>query len=292
MFGTMLMLTPCLAFEVQLEGAPEENVDIIAAPIFTLNGHALSSISVGDVNGDQDLTFSMDNVNSGNVYTTGSMHLTAEDWDAWFDVDSIYVIKSYGDSIVVTFNHKLKKDSEQECIISGNLAMTGEISSEGYMVLVREDFTFDGIMKGTIKAWADLKKKLLIINQPYPGSEVSADRIVVVSGKRYETFTQTFTDIVVEDQGVWSASYSVNELAKGKLSGTGTIVVGPQADPVDEIAQKVSGTKKNGIFSWTTTSTSKTDSKVKVTIKQTASDLDLVNDGKNSVSAAAQTRTF
>jgi hypothetical protein len=91
---------------------------------------------------------------------------------------------------------------------------------------------------------------------------------------------------------VWSASYTFNELAKGKLSGTGTIVVGPESAPVDIVPQKVSGTRnaKTGIYSWTTTSTSKTDSKVKVTIKHTASDL--VDDGKNSVSAAAQTRKF
>jgi hypothetical protein len=76
------------------------------------------------------------------------------------------------------------------------------------------------------------------------------------------------------------------------LSGTGTIEVGPQDDPVDEVAQKVSGSKnaKTGIYSWTTTSTSKADSKVKVTIKHTASDL--VDDGMNSVSAAAQARKF
>ena len=294
------MVTPCLAITVELEGAPdgEGGAGVADAPIYTLNGRALSSISVGNVNGDQDLIFSMDNVNSGKVYTTGSMHLTAEDWNAWFDVDSTYVISSYGELILVSFNHKLKKDSEQECLISGNVAMTGEISSEGSMVLVQEDFTFDGIMRGTIKAWADLRKKNVIVNRAYPDPLDTGDRIVIVNKKRYETFTQSFTDIVVEDQGVWSAIYDANEVInkKGKptgaLTGNGTIVVGPQDNPVDTVAQKVSGTKntKTGIYSWTTTSNSKADSKVKVTIKHTASDL--VDDGKNSVSAAAQTRKF
>jgi len=273
---------------IKLEGGPAGGGFEETAPIFTLNGRALSSILVGDVNGDQDLTFSMDNVNGGKVYTKGSMHLTAEDWDAWFDVDSIYLIKGYGDLIVATFNHKLKKDSDQECIISGKVAKTGEISSEGSMVLVQEDFTFDGIMRGTIKAWADLRKKSAIVNRGYPDPRDTGDRIVSVKGKRYETFTQSFTDIVVEDQGVWSASYTFNE-AKGKLSGKGTIVVGPQDKPVDTVAQKVSGTKKGGIYSWTTTSNSRLDAKVKVTIKNTDTD---VVDGANSVSAAAQTRKF
>jgi len=113
----------------------------------------------------------------------------------------------------------------------------------------------------------------------------------LIKNSRYnDNFTQEFADISVEDQGVWSASYTFSELAKGKLSGTGTIEVGPQDNPVDTVAQKVSGTKKGGIYSWTTTSNSKADSKVKVTIKHTASEV--VEDGKNSVSAAAQTRKF
>ena len=280
---------------VVLEGSPQGGEGVADAPIYTLNGSALSSISVGAVNGEQNLTFSMDNVNSGNVYTTGSLHLTAEDWNAWFDVNSIYVIKGFGNLIVVTFNHKLKKDSEQKCVISGKVAKTGEISSEGYMVLVRENFTFDGIMKGTIKAWADLKKKSAIVNRVYPDPLDEGDRIVIVKKKRYETFTQSFTDIVVVDQGVWSAVYNVNEVIKkgkptGALTGNGTIAVGPEDAPVDTVAQKLSGTKKGGIYSWSTTSNRKADAKVKVTIKHTASDL--VEDGKNSVSAAAQTRKF
>jgi hypothetical protein len=133
-----------------------------------------------------------------------------------------------------------------------------------------QDYTFIGQMAGTVTGY---RSGRLIKNSRYN-----------------ENFTQEFTNIVVEDQGVWSASYIFSELAKGKLSGTGTIEVGPQDDPVDTVAQKVSGTKKGGVYSWTTTSKSKADAKVKVTIKHTASDL--VDDGKNSVSAAAQTRKF
>ena len=290
------MVAPCLAFEVQLEGAPVEATDVVAAPIYTLNGRAISSILVGDVNGVQDLTFTMNNVNSGNVTTLGSMHLTADDWDAWFKVDSTYIIASYGNLIVVTFNHKLKKDSTENCIISGKEAMTAEISSAGQMVLVDEEFTFDGIMRGVIKAWSDLKKRKPIVNQDYPDPLDEGDRIVLFNGNRYETFTQTFTDIVVEDQGVWSAVYNVNEVAKkgkltGALTGTGTITVGPQDDPVDLVAQTVSGRKTGGTYSWTTTSRNKKqDKNVKVTIKHTASDL--VDDDLNSVSAAGQTRNF
>jgi hypothetical protein len=118
---------------------------------------------------------------------------------------------------------------------------------------------------------------------------------VVANYKYNDNFTQEFSEIALEDQGVWSAVYNVNEVInkKGKptgaLTGDGTIVVGPEDAPVDTVAQKVSGTKKSGVYSWTTTSKSRLDAKVKVTIKNTDTD---VVDGSNSVSAAAQTRKF
>ena len=258
---------------VELEGSPVGGGAVVEAPIYTLNGTAHTSVFVDDINCEQNLTFSMDNVSTGNVRTTGSVHLVKRDywspWDAWFDANSTYVIKSYGSLIQVTFNHKLNKDSDEDCVICGEIADRGWITSKGYMILL-EDYTFIGQMAGGVVGY---RSGRLIKNTKY-----------------VESFTQEFTDIVVEDQGVWSGSYDFSVLAKGKLSGTGTIEVGPQDDPVDEVAQKVSGTKKGGIYSWTTTSNSKTDSKVKVTIKHT--DSDLVEDGKNSVSAAAQTRKF
>ena len=272
----LLTVSPSFAITVELEGSPQGGTGVADAPIYTLNGTAQASLFVGGSGGvevEQGLTFSMDNVNSGNVRTTGSMHLFNNDeeepWNAWFDANSLYVIKSYGSLIQVTFNHKLNKDSDEACVIGGKIADKAWITSKGYMNLL-QDYTFIGQMAGTVTGY---RSGRLIKNSKYN-----------------ENFTQEFTDIVVEDQGVWSASYTFNELAKGKLSGTGTIEVGPQDAPVDTVAQKVSGTKKGGIYSWTTTSNSKADAKVKVTIKHTASDL--VDDGKNSVSAAAQTRKF
>ena len=267
----------CFAITVELEGSPQGGEGVADAPIYTLNGTAHASLLVGGSGGidcEQNLTFTMDNVNSGNVRTFGSIHLFNNDedapWDAWFDANSTYVIKSYGSLIQVTFNHKLNKDSDEACVISGKIADKAWITSKGYMNLL-QDYTFIGQMAGTVTGY---RSGRLIKNSKYN-----------------ENFTQEFTDIVVEDQGVWSASYDFSVLAKGKLSGTGTITVGPQDDPVDEVAQKVSGTRntKTGIYSWTTTSNSRADAKVKVTIKHTDTD---VVDNANSVSAAAQTRKF
>jgi len=268
------MLAPCFAIEVGLEGAPggEGGDGVVDAPIYTLNGTANTIVFVDDINCEQSFTFSMNNVNSGNVRTTGSMHLFKDDyedpWNAYFDANSLYVIKSYGALIQVNFNHKLNKDSDEDCVICGKIADKAWITSKGYMNLL-QDYTFIGQMAGTVTGY---RSGRLIKNSRYN-----------------ENFTQEFTNIVVEDQGVWSASYIFSELAKGKLSGTGTIEVGPQDDPVDTVAQKVSGTKKGGVYSWTTTSKSRLDAKVKVTIKNTDTD---VVDGANSVSAAAQTRKF
>jgi len=272
----LFIVSPSFAdITVDLEGSPQGGEGVADAPIYTLNGTAHASLLVGGDGGvecEQNLTFSMDNVNSGNVRTTGSMHVFNSDyespWDAWFDVDSSYVIKSYGSLIQVTFNHKLNKDSDEICLVCGQIADKAWIISKGYMTLLG-DYTFIGQMAGSVVGY---RSGRLIKNSRYN-----------------ENFTQEFADISVEDQGVWSASYTFSELAKGKLSGTGAIEVGPQEDPVDTVAQKVSGTKKGGIYSWTTTSSSKADAKVKVTIKHTDTD---VVDNANSVSAAAQTRKF
>ena len=274
----LLTVSPSFAITVELEGSPQGGAGVADAPIYTLNGTAQASLFVGGSGGvecEQDLTFSMDNVNSGNVRTTGNMYLFSNDWeepwDAWFDANSLYVIQSYGSLIQVTFNHKLNKDSDEVCLICGQIADRAWITSKGYMNLL-QDYTFIGQMAGTVTGY---RSGRLIKNSRYN-----------------ENFTQEFTDIVVEDQGVWSASYTFSELAKGKLSGTGTIEVGPQDAPVDTVAQKVSGTKKGGVYSWTTTSKSRLDGKVKVKIKHT--DTDLVDDARdpNYVSAAAQTRKF
>jgi len=269
---------------LKLEGGPvagsDPDIIEVAAPIYTLNGTAEAALDIftSDVDVSQSLIFTMDNVNSGRVNTIGDVHITkAGAWDATFLAKSIYTISSYGKLIIVSFNHTLGKDPMETMLVDGQICNSGSITSRGSMELL-SDYSFSGHMWGKVFA---KKNGKVVANYLYD-----------------DYFTQEFTNIVVEDQGVWSATYNVKEVIdkKGKptgaLSGTGTIEVGPQDDPVDEVAQKVSGTKnaKTGIYSWTTTSNSKADAKVKVTIKHTASDL--VDDGKNSVSAAAQTRKF
>lgn len=275
----MLMLAPCFAIEVGLEGAPggEGGDGVADAAIYTLNGTARANLDIftSDVDVAQSLTFTMDNVNSGRVKTQGDVHITqAGVWDATFLADSTYTISSFGKLIVVSFNHTLRKDPRETMLVDGQICDSGSVTSRGTMELL-SDYSFSGKMSGSVTA---RKKGRVVANYKY-----------------HDNFTQRFSEIALEDQGVWSAVYNVNEVInkKGKptgaLTGDGTIVVGPEDAPVDTVAQKVSGTKKGGIYSWTTTSKSRLDAKVKVTIKNTDTD---VVDGANSVSAAAQTRKF
>ena len=266
---------------LELEGGPvagsDPDIIEVAAPIYTLNGTAEAALDIftSDVDVSQSLIFTMDNVNSGRVNTIGDVHITkAGAWDATFLAKSIYTISSFGKLIVVSFNHTLGKDPLETMLVDGEICDSGSITSRGKMTLLT-DYSFSGHMKG--KVFAKKNRK-------------------VVANYLYEDyFTQEFTNIVVEDQGVWSAAYNVKEVIdkKGKptgaLTGEGPIVVGPEDVPVDTVAQKVSGRKKGGVYSWTTTSNSRADAKVKVTIKHTDTD---VVDNANSVSAAAQTRKF
>jgi len=268
----LMMISSSFAITVELEGAPggEGGDGVADAAIYTLNGTAQANLDIftSYVNVAQSLTFTMDNVNSGRVKTIGDVHITqAGVWDATFLADSFYTISSYGKLIIVSFNHTLNKDPNEPMLVNGQICDSGSVTSRGTMELL-SDYSFSGTMSGSVTA---RKKGRVVTNYKYN-----------------DNFTQEFSEIALEDQGVWSASYTFNE-AKGKLSGTGTIEVGPQDDPVDEVAQKVGGTKKGGIYSWTTTSNSKADAKVKVTIKHTDTD---VVDNANSVSAAAQTRKF
>jgi len=266
---------------LKLEGGPvagsDPDIIEVAAPIYTLNGTAEAALDIftSDVDVSQSLIFTMDNVNSGRVNTIGDVHITkAGAWDATFLAKSIYTISSYGKLIIVSFNHTLGKDPMETMLVDGQICNSGSITSRGSMELL-SDCSFSGTMWGKVFA---KKKGKVVANYLYD-----------------DNFTQEFNNIVVEDQGVWSAVYNVNEVInkKGKptgaLTGDGTIVVGPEDAPVDTVAQKVSGTKKSGVYSWTTTSKSRLDAKVKVTIKNTDTD---VVDGANSVSAAAQTRNF
>jgi len=277
--AAFLMLVPAAFADltVELEGGPvagsDPDVFEAAAPIYTLNGTAQAELDIftSDVDVTQSLTFSMDNVNGGRVNTTGNVHITKPgEWDATFLANSIYTISSFGNLIRVSFNHTLNKDPNEAMLVDGEICDSGSITSRGTMELL-SDYSFSGRMRGNVIA---IKNRRVVKNYRYN-----------------DNFNQEFTDIVVADQGVWSAEYAIDELTGNRLRGEGTIEVGPADDPVDTVEQKVSGTKnsRTGVYSWNTSSKSSADAKVKVTIKHTASDLVPRN---NSVSAAAQTRRF
>jgi len=273
----MLVSASFADLTVELEGGPvvgsDPDVFEAAAPIYTLNGsaHADLDIFTSDVTVTQDLTFTMDNVNGGRVHTIGNVHITKSgEWDATFLADSVYTISSFGRLIRVAFNHTLNKDPNEAMLVDGEICDSGFITSRGTMELLA-NYSFTGRMSGNVIA---RKNGRIIKNYRYK-----------------DDFDQDFTNLVLEDQGVWSARYDIVELARNRLGGEGIIMVGPADHPVDTVEQKVSGTKnpRTGVFSWSTTSKDRADAKVKVTVRNTSSDLVPRN---NSVSAAAQTRKF
>jgi hypothetical protein len=278
MAASLMLVSAAFAdLTVELEGGPvagsDPDVFEAAAPIYTLNGsaHADLDIFTSDVTVTQDLTFTMDNVNGGRVHTIGNVHITKSgEWDATFLADSVYTISSFGRLIRVAFNHTLNKDPNEAMLVDGEICDSGFITSRGTMELLA-NYSFTGRMSGNVIA---RKNGRIIKNYRYK-----------------DDFDQDFTNLVLDDQGVWSARYDIVELARNRLGGEGTIKVGPADDPVDTVEQKVSGTKnpRTGVYSWNTTSKSRADAKVKVTIRNTSSDLVPRN---NSVSAAAQTRKF
>jgi len=252
--------------------------DASTAPIYTMEGHAISQFRIDDyMDVKSDFQYSMDNVNSGLVSCVGTDKITTdpgtvEPWDGTFDVVTIYTIKQYGKSITASFNHLLH--SKGVVIKNGKSAASATVSSRGSMQL-QKNFTFYGSMKGQIIAKDSLGN--IIDNHNYPTDHTC-------------NFTQTFSDVSTSDWGVWTGDYTLNRFIN-ILSGTGVATFGPIKDPVDTVAQNLKGTvSKSGIFSWSTTSTSKADNKVKLTIKHNSYD-QLVN-GQNSVNAAAQSRKF
>lgn len=264
------------SLEVTVEG------DSSSAPIYTLDGTGTSDMDVdGSVHVHQNFTYSMASVNSGVVTSVGGYYITYNDpydsrynWDVNFSGNSSYKINSYGNLAVVSFNHKLNKADLGLSLIRGNWCTGGYITSAGKSYVMPDfngGFYLYGNMSGGV---IGTNNKKVLTNYKY----------------KYLWFYQTFDLSVSQEWANWMGDFSFNSNPKGVVSGNGVLTFGDPSDPVDTVEQSVKGTfSKAGVYSWATTSVSKADSKVKVTIKNTSTD---VIDGKNNITAAAQSRKF
>ncbi len=283
----------------------EVSGDSSTAPIYTLDGEAETIFFVGDdVNVQQNMTFLLD-VPSGTVAVNGDMMITADHndgdggWDATFAaVNSTYKIKKYGESIYVSFNHKLNKDPSSEVIKMDSIEFeSGNVSSKGYMALLTDDdqissYQFAGIMQGTVSGKNGIKVEgdSILYGKFYKnGSNVKA-----YSEKYVEPFTQTISGITTAERGAWSAAIDFI-ISKKKIStdpiSTSEIIIGPSDDPVDTITATTKGAynAKTDIFSYTATGSG---SDKKVSIKLTHKSDESLIDNKNEIAAAAQKRKF
>lgn len=263
LFAFALFCQGALALDLEISG------DAGSAPIYVLNGEADTDFLVdGDINVDGSFTFSMDDAASPNVTALGDYHVTSWDWDAELLASSTYKISSYGSIIKVAFNHLCGKKPGGRLLMESYECETGQILSKGVMYLVASDpYFLSGKMSGYVRGQV-------------------GGRTVKYCNYRNVAFTQSI-DVATADWGDWEGDWSLTATGN-KVSGTGTIQIGPDSDPVETVVQTVKGTLRNGIYSWTAAGTG-ADKKIQVKITNTNSDL---VDNKNSVSAAAQTRKF
>lgn len=264
-FFVLLMCHVASALEVEISG------DAGSAPIYVLNGLAETDFLVdGDINVDGEFVFSMDDAASPNVIALGDYHVTSWDWDAELLASSTYKIASYGSIIKVAFSHLCGKKPGGRLLMEGYECQTGQILSKGVMYLVASNpYYLSGGMSGYVRGQV-------------------GGRTIKNCNYKNVPFTQSI-DVATADWGDWAGDWSLTMTTAGtKISGTGTIQIGPDSDPVETVAQTVKGTFKSGIYSWSATGSG---SDKKVSVKITNTDFDLV-DNKNSVSAAAQTRKF
>jgi len=216
----------------------------------------------------------MDNVNNGITraqvkYTIKSSEVGFE-WDVDFSGNAIYMLKSYGNLGVVSAAVKIFKSDKKPSKIRGSVCTDGYILNKetSFIVDDKGNFYLSGVMLGSVVG--------------------KNDRKVVQKSSWKENFTQNFDES--SNWGIWSGDYSINN-SEGKVFGSGQLIFGDPIDPVDTVEQSVKGMYSKGIYSWKTTSTLKSESKVRLTIKN-KDDGTIVDDGNNKVTAAAQSRDF
>jgi len=287
LFLMFLLPVSGYSLDVTVEG------DSSSAPIYALDGTGTSDLEVdrnpynAGVVAHQSFTYSMANVNSGAVSCVGSTYITSSqpgnEWNANFSGNTTYQIQQYGSLVAVKFNHKLTKSG------SGSALIDGVSCDGGYVTSVGRAYVQDDNKGGFY----------LLGNKTMSGVIVGTIRNKKVKQRSYNnsSFVQTFDLAVSQNWASWLGDYTLNSNSKGVVTGTGVLTFGNPADPVDTVAQTVKGVlSKTSIFSWSTTSTSKSDGKVKITIKHTNPinpdvDPELIV-GKNKISAAAQSRVF
>ena len=253
----------------------DADADSSDAPIYVLNGEADTTFLVdGDIDVAGSFIFSMDDASSPNVVALGTYTVTrAVDWDADLQASSTYKISSYGEVIRVRFNHLAgKSPAPGSRLLMENIECeTGQILSKGSMYLVAANpYFLSGRMSGYVRG------------------QVAGETVKSCNYKKVD-FTQSI-DVIQADWGDWTGSWDIFNAA-GRLSGNGTITIGPLTDPVEIVNQTATATLKDGVLSLRAAG-SPTDKKVRVSVKIRPATEELVNDGKNSVSAAAQTRRF
>jgi hypothetical protein len=96
-----------------------------------------------------------------------------------------------------------------------------------------------------------------------------------------------------EVAGDWSTNITADVFPKGRIAGTGQLVVGDPEDPYANVAQNIKGklNSKTGVATLNGAGATKSTSKVRITLNYVDSEGETLP-GKSSVSAYAQKRKF
>jgi hypothetical protein len=250
------------------------------APIYVIEGDFSQSFSQDGMNYSVDWSMTMSPA-TGVLSGVGS-----------FDIDGNFYYYGW-QSISFTGNVAVDLAAKQAgsvVRVNGKMALSGSGSIAGYAVnslIIRYTYTnvdIDpnlGQMSGYISATGRA-------SVPGYGS------FPVNVPKTY--LSQALPDVDSDGQwdstGDWTAEIDATVNGKGKIHGTGELAVFDEnGEAYDLIAQKVTGSEKNGTVSLAATGNSPTTSKIKVNLTYLQAD-DTTVPTKSAVSAYGQNRKF
>jgi hypothetical protein len=271
----LLLLAPALLPAQTTESLEFEGPE--NAPIYVIEGNFSQTYS------KDGLTLALDNwaismnpstgalSGGGNFRADGTISSAAIDWDG--SLDSALNVKQAGSVLRV----------------NGKMSITGSGTIAGY-TLDRLAFTYTLTNMDVNVAAVEMAGYFSI-----KGSVRIFGRTVPLSLPR-TYFAFDLPDVDNDGQwdstGDWTAEIDATVNGKGKIHGTGELAVFDEnGEAYDLIAQKVTGSEKNGTVSLAATGNSPTTSKIKVNLTYLQAD-DTTVPTKSAVSAYGQNRKF
>lgn len=251
------------------------------APIYVIEGNFSQNYTVNSMNYDVDWNMMMD-PGSGSLVGTGNFAI-----DGYFYYYYNWWGINFSGSVATAFT---AKQAGTVLRVNGKMAMTGTGYFAGYYVdrcavnYTYSNFQIDsfaGSMSGNMSAKGTVR---------VPGYGTYPVNIPT------QYLAQELPDVNQDGEwdstGEWTAEVDATVDAKGKIVGTGELIVWDEfGEAYDVIPQNVSGSLKKGVVALSAAGNSKPTSKIKVNLTYLQSNDETVAN-KSSVSAYGQNRKF